>query len=527
MKIQAVILIFIFSVLSLKAQLSPGDLSNLHTHLEGISNCTQCHVLGNKVSNDKCLICHTEIQSRIILQKGYHSSSDVKGKQCSACHSEHNGKNFQLIRLDTIKFDHNLSGYSLSLPHSKKKCTDCHIGKFITDQKIKSKKSTYLGLTSDCLNCHTDYHRKTLSSACTDCHNPDSFKTAPVFTHDKAKFRLVGKHLNVDCIKCHKVQMIDGNKFQEFRGVEFANCTNCHKDPHQNKFGQNCRQCHSEESFLVVSGGAKFDHDKTDFKLEEKHLSVSCKACHKTKLTDPLKHENCTDCHADYHNNQFVKNGVSPDCSQCHTVKGFTYFTYTSQQHDMGKFPLLGSHTAVPCFECHKKEDKWNFKAIGLDCKDCHTDIHKTFIQAKYYPEENCKVCHNESRWTDITFNHSGTEFKLTGAHNKQGCRSCHFRQDSIGTPVQKFAGLSVTCTTCHVDNHNRQFEKDGATDCLRCHTTENWKASGFDHNNFAFKLDGKHKNVECSKCHKPQQIGTSVVINYKINDFKCESCHS
>ena len=76
----------------LSAQLSPGDLSNPHSNLEGISNCTQCHVLGNKQTNEKCLACHTEINERISSKKGYHSSSEVKGKQCFSCHSEHNGK---------------------------------------------------------------------------------------------------------------------------------------------------------------------------------------------------------------------------------------------------------------------------------------------------------------------------------------------------------------------------------------------------------------------------------------------------
>ena len=88
-------LALLLSCISMAGQLSPGDLSNSHSNLNGISNCTQCHVLGNKITNEKCLACHTEILSRINLKKGYHSSADVKGKQCFSCHSEHNGKNFQ------------------------------------------------------------------------------------------------------------------------------------------------------------------------------------------------------------------------------------------------------------------------------------------------------------------------------------------------------------------------------------------------------------------------------------------------
>ena len=106
--ILAGLIMMILSVNRLSAQISPGDLSNPHSKLEGISNCTQCHVLGNKQTNEKCLACHTEINERISSRKGYHSSSEVKGKQCFTCHSEHNGKNFELIRIDIEKFDHNL-----------------------------------------------------------------------------------------------------------------------------------------------------------------------------------------------------------------------------------------------------------------------------------------------------------------------------------------------------------------------------------------------------------------------------------
>lgn len=525
-KTVCLIFMLILSYIRVSGQISPGALSNPHSNLEGISNCTQCHVLGNKVSNDKCLICHTEIQSRISIKKGYHSSSDIAGKQCFTCHSEHNGKNFQLIRFDPAKFDHTLAGYNLSVPHAKQDCKVCHASKNITDPKLKAKKSTYLGLNTECLTCHADYHLRTLSSTCLNCHTDLAFIPASKFNHNNANFKLAGKHTKVDCVKCHKVEIADGKKFQQFRGIQYSNCTSCHKDPHQDKYGQNCRQCHSEESFQVVSGLKNFDHNKTNFKLEEKHLIVNCKSCHKTKFTDPLRYAKCTDCHSDYHNNQFAKNGVSPDCSVCHSVRGFTYFSYTSEQHNLGNFPLLGSHSAIPCYECHKKQEKWQFRQIGLRCIDCHSDNHKSLIQTKYYPESNCKVCHTEVRWADVTFDHSKTEFKLTGAHTGKDCRLCHFKKDDEGLVKQKFNGLATNCSSCHADNHFNQFDMGGVTDCLRCHGTDNWKASKFDHSKTAFKLDGKHINVACAKCHKPEQEGSKVYVNYKLKDFKCESCH-
>ena len=38
------------------AQISPGDLATVHAHLEGMANCTLCHTLGAKVSNENALI---------------------------------------------------------------------------------------------------------------------------------------------------------------------------------------------------------------------------------------------------------------------------------------------------------------------------------------------------------------------------------------------------------------------------------------------------------------------------------------
>ncbi len=534
-KITGILLVLTLSFFSVTAQISPGDLSTPHSHLEGISNCTQCHVLGDKVSSEKCLACHLEIKERIGQQKGYHSSSEVKGKECFVCHNDHHGKNFQLIRMDNAKFDHKLTGYSLSVPHAKRDCKDCHNTKYISDQKIKAKKYTFLGINQECLTCHADYHQKTLSPACLNCHNPDSFKPATKFNHANTKFQLAGKHINVDCIKCHKVETVGGKKFQQFRLNQSFDCAGCHKDPHKNKFGQNCNQCHNEESFQIIKGAKNFDHNKTDYKLVEKHLTVNCKACHKTKFTDPLKFRLCTDCHIDYHKKQFVKNGISPDCSQCHSLKSFTLSSYTLEQHNQSNYPLKGAHAAIPCIDCHKKQKDWNFKGIGLTCKDCHKDIHKTFIPEKNYPDANCKICHNENRWSDVSFDHSKTAFNLTAAHKKVDCRICHLtidssgaiQMDAKGNILQKFSDLSKDCSGCHADKHFKQFEKNGITVCTECHDCENWKATKFNHNNTAFRLNGKHIKVPCSKCHKPQQEGSDFYVKYKLKDYKCESCHS
>ncbi len=514
-------------VVPVYAQISPGELAKVHSHLEGISNCTQCHTLGEKVSNDKCLACHTELKVRIDQKKGYHASYQVRGKQCAGCHNDHHGLTFQIVRFDKDKFNHDLAGYRLTGAHGRKKCDDCHKAEFIKDTKIKAKKFTYLGLKTECLNCHDDYHQKTLSANCTNCHNDEKFKPASKFDHQKAKFKLAGKHEQVACADCHKTSLRNGQKFQEFKGIKATNCTNCHKDPHENKFGQNCSECHNNESFTVVGGIKNFDHDRTSFKLEGKHQNVVCKSCHKNKLTTPLNYKRCTDCHTDYHKMQFAKNGISPDCSACHNVKGFTEFSYTIEQHNTGVFPLKGAHVATPCFACHKKQEKWEFKEIGKLCKDCHLNIHQDYISDKYYPESNCEVCHTINRWNAVTFDHKKTQFELEGAHAKQSCRDCHFNNEKTGHVNQKFAGLKINCISCHNDVHAAQFESNGVTDCKKCHNSESFNpASKFDHSKTTFVLDGKHVNVACNKCHEEVTKQGVTFVLYKTNKLKCEDCH-
>ena len=196
------------------SQISPGELAKVHANLEGMSNCTKCHILGKKVSNQQCLDCHTELKVRIDLKKGYHSSSEVRGKECVTCHSDHHGLNFQIVRFEKDKFNHDLSGFNLSGAHSKQLCIKCHKPEFINDAKIKKKKFTYLGLSPACLTCHTDYHQKTLSLNCAECHDFDLFKPAKKFDHSKAKFQLSGKHQELACLACHKIGIQNEQKFR-------------------------------------------------------------------------------------------------------------------------------------------------------------------------------------------------------------------------------------------------------------------------------------------------------------------------
>lgn len=521
-----IICLIIVSLQTAFAQLSPGELTTAHEKLEGMSNCTACHEIGEKVTNAKCLACHKEITKLITDKNGYHASTDVTGKDCFACHSEHHGRKFQIVHFDTLKFDHNLTGYKLEGKHAKETCAACHKAEFIKTKISQKKGKTYLGLNTTCVSCHADYHQQTLSNDCQSCHGFDSFKPAPKFKHQNTKFQLKGKHADVACIKCHPVERKNDKDFQRFAGIAFSACTDCHKDVHENRFGQDCTKCHSETSFLTLKNKSNFDHNKTSFALVGKHQELDCKKCHKTNYTTPIKHARCADCHQDYHKGQFTQKNLTSDCKDCHNETGFQEALFTIEQHNKTDFKLEGAHAATPCFACHKKTEQWTFVNLDTRCVCCHKNIHQNQMSDKFIPDGKCQSCHSVESWNNISFDHSVTGFALEGKHKEKTCRNCHFWETEGGREEQRFKTLTASCETCHTDVHQAQFGVNGKTDCTQCHDFDNWKPDRFDHNKTRFKLEGGHKGVECRKCHVEKETGTTKYIQYKNTPLLCSSCH-
>ena len=517
----------IISLGSSQAQISPGDLSNAHAHLEGMSKCVQCHVLGESVTNAKCLTCHTEMDHLIQQKRGYHTSVEVAGKKCLECHNEHHGRNFVMVKFDKDQFKHDLAGYELKGKHARIECNDCHKVEFIKQKVSQKKGSSYLGLETKCTTCHTDRHQNSLGNDCAKCHNHEAFKPAKGFDHQKTKYALIGIHARIDCKKCHEKEIVNKDTIQRFTHALPQSCTACHTDVHKGKFGNNCLECHNQENFHQVSNLNDFNHSVTNFPLLGQHRKVKCESCHKQAYTVPIKHANCTNCHFDYHKGQFELAGESPDCNQCHTVEGFTPSLFTIEMHNEGNFKLEGSHLATPCIFCHQKEEAWNFRNVGKKCADCHEDIHKTAMDQKYYPGQRCENCHSVSAWDEVKFDHIQTKFELEGKHAEQYCRQCHYKTDESGSLKQMFLSLNQECTQCHADQHQGQFIKNGENVCERCHTFDNWEPLKFNHDSTRFALDGGHKGVDCFKCHLDVPINGVVSTNYKFVDIQCAICHA
>lgn len=511
------------------AQLSPGKLAQGHSHLEGLSNCTQCHNIGAKIAEQKCLACHKELNTRVTAKKGYHVSSAVKGKECISCHSDHHGLKFDMIRFDQKTFDHKLTGYELKGGHKISDCKKCHQADHIASPALKKKPDTFLGLDTKCLSCHEDYHQKSLSSDCASCHNFTKFKPASLFNHGKTEFPLVGAHKTVDCASCHKVEMRNGKEYQKFTVASFKNCSSCHNDVHKGAFGNQCKACHNEESFHKIVAGQGFNHSITGFTLAGKHQKLDCRECHEKSfgLGGHFKEfkakdvNDCRICHKDVHEGKFGNKCL--DCHNQNSFKSGKTPKLDNFDHSSTGFVLLGKHQQVDCRTCHKQDLT---TAMAHDkCMDCHKDYHEGDFSTKNQLYPDCASCHKETGFMPSTFTleqHEKSTFVLDGAHQATPCNACHMKENKW-----EFNLPNQLCKDCHEDIHQAYMDVKyyGETSCKNCHQTEAWSIVTFDHGSTDWPLEGKHASIGCAKCHFDEKSGQRV---QKFRDLQgtCVNCH-
>lgn len=531
---------------SLFAQLSPGKLHQVHKDLEGVENCTKCHVSGKKLTPGRCLDCHKLLKARIDKGEGLHANKDFK--ECQKCHIEHQGRKSQLIywKEGRDNFNHEKTGFKLEGAHAKLKCEKCHNeNNIVNKEKLKKQKKdlnhTFLGLDQRCLSCHIDEHRGQLAENCTNCHNLEAWKPAPRFDHAKTKFILTGKHQKVECQKCHVVKtdkvIGEDKSYLNFKIQKFNRCLDCHKDQHQGRFGKKCEKCHTTRGWKDYNQ-RQFNHDLTPFPLKGRHKTVECAKCHKNPANWRIaRYQQCIDCHENYHIGQFKDAQKARKCETCHTVEGFSPAKFTMEDHEKTDYPLKGAHKAVPCILCHKKVKRKNntftqqFKFSSTRCAACHKDPHGGQVdrykkmKSQQKKMDGCEHCHSVEGWNLITFAHSLTKFNLEGRHQEVACQACH-KPDK--RTVVRFSGIAQQCENCHEDKHHGQFKADnGQTDCNRCHSPSGWKAEKFNHDRDArFKLTGAHQKVACKSCHPVEGQGKQKFVRYKPLAFSCQACH-
>lgn len=541
-----------------RAQLiSPGRLSAAHADLEGIRNCTSCHALGNQgVDAARCLGCHEPLKARIDAGRGYHAR--LTARNCGDCHKEHFGRDFALVRLDEDRFDHAQTGYRLTGAHPGADCRSCHRPAFIADAGVRAAKGradalarTFLGLSTRCTSCHTPdspHQGQFDGQNCADCHTTADWEGAEAFDHDRARFRLAGRHRQVDCGGCHpQARTPGGEAFTRFEGIASANCSSCHRDAHGGAFGADCQGCHSPAGWQQVRNfdEGRFDHAATGFALVGRHAALACASCHARPArrdaeiavafvpgteahTYPrLRVEDCQSCHTDYHDGAFADAPGEAACDGCHGQDGWTPVAFGLARHaEDTRFPLEGAHLVVPCAACHAPEGgPPTFVFDDLACQNCHADDNPHGTQfADASGTTVCAECHTPDAWSFEDFDHAATGFPLEGAHETVGCDGCH-RPDPAAPAV--FRGLETTCASCHADPHRGQFAD---RTCETCHTVQGFAraAGAFDHGQTRFPLTGAHRGLDCASCHRPETAPDGdAFIRFHPLGTACKDCHS
>jgi hypothetical protein len=365
------------------------------------------------------------------------------------------------------------------------RCLACHAD-------VKTQIATNTGLhgvvsagDDDCRQCHKDH--RGAKGVLTEFRADEAL-------HERTRFSLAQHTVQADgspfeCKACH------ANGYTHF---DQAVCTDCHAKldaafmtQHAADYGSDCLGCHDGAAKL-----AAFDHSKSAFPLDGKHLDLACRACHSGRQQLAGLPVACDGCHAadDPHQGKLGR-----ECGSCHTKAGWTPASF---DHASTGFPLTGKHEGVPCLDCHTDR---TFAAAGSACNGCHAkdDTH----QGKFGTD--CAGCHQATAWKDETFDHSKSAFPLDGKHAGVACLDCHAGPG--------FAVAGSTCDSCHAkdDAHEGRF----GTDCAGCHQATAWKDVTFDHSKSAFPLDGKHTGVACLECHAGP--------GFAVAGSTCGACHS
>ncbi|MCP9767384.1 hypothetical protein EGI22_05640 [Lacihabitans sp. LS3-19] len=479
-------------------------LTGAHANIAG--DCAKCHQGGVANTPTDCYSCHTNDYTS--AKNPDHANLGMS-TDCAGCHTTNPG-------WSPTSFDHNRF-FPLTGGHAivASDCNKCHNG------------SNYKNPPTDCNSCHNANYQSAaspnhvtlgLSTDCISCHTTDPGWRPSTFNHDNY-YQLTGAHAAIatNCVQCHTAGVTNTPN----------DCNSCHNanyqsaaNPNHNTLGfsTDCASCHTTNPGWRPS---TFNHDNY-YQLTGAHASVAsnCVQCHAAGVANTPT--DCNSCHnANYKasvNPNHNTLGFSTDCASCHTTNpGWRPSTFNHDNY----YQLTGAHAAVAnnCVQCHAG----GVTNTPTDCNSCHSAAFESATNPNHAASgfsRDCAFCHSTTPgWRPSTFNHNNV-YPLTGAHANiaSSCTSCHVGGNFNNTPTD--------CNSCHSGAYNSASNPNHAAsgfsrDCASCHTTNpGWRPSTFNHNNF-YPLTGAHANIasSCTSCHAGG--------NFNNTPTDCNSCHS
>lgn len=262
-----------------------------------------------------------------------------------------------------------------------------------------------------------------------------------------------------------------------------------------------CRDCHFEHrgatASLTEMGDNVFPHEELGYSLKGHQLTVKneafvCSDCHGEDIST-FASDSCQTCHSeiDVVFTQAHLFSFGSECLACHD--GVDRYG-DDFDHNALPFQLIGGHTEASCTGCHlDARSIVDLQSAPQDCYSCHyqQDEH----QGQFGTQ--CEACHTPNDWEAVSFDHSLSNFPLTGAHVTVNCEDCHLNDTFVGT--------QSSCVSCHAEpvEHLGQF----GIDCVACHTTTAWTPATFT-GNHTFPLNywragnGLMRNMSSNQLH-------------------------
>jgi hypothetical protein len=484
---------------SVETLLMPGKVIRSHEKWE--EKCGSCHDRsGTHTQSSLCLDCHKDIATDLRTHHGFHGRMSNAGEgECRACHTEHKGRDADIVQLGRAQFDHKVTEFALEGAHVALACESCH-----------KKGEAWAKAPVSCAGCHKndDVHRGQFTQSCGECHSSMSWSGGR-FDHDKTDFKLTGAHQSITCNACH----IAGHYHPTPKA-----CNACHEtdDEHRGSRGLDCGRCHTTTEWKT----AKYDHLKeTGFALIGSHGKLDCLTCHRSGNYKEKIPKDCNGCHRadDAHAGRF-----GGKCEDCHDNERWKPVDYDHLGRH--KFALIGAHAKISCYACHSASTAK--QKLGKDCVDCHRseDPHGGKVKG------GCEACHGQDSWrAGISFDHDLSSYPLLGLHRVVSCVQCH--------TTLAYAAAPTICIDCHSreDVHKGGLGKK----CESCHSPNGWAQWNFNHaKETGFALLGGHANLKCADCHQeaPGTVKTSpLCISCHRKDDRhlgaygsqCERCHT
>ncbi len=104
----------------------PGAVVAGHAKLE--KKCGNCHeAFSPRSQTGLCLACHKDILADRQMTSGLHGRQpDATKQECTHCHTDHEGRDADIVQLDRETFNHAFTNFQLRDAHKAVQCVGCH-----------------------------------------------------------------------------------------------------------------------------------------------------------------------------------------------------------------------------------------------------------------------------------------------------------------------------------------------------------------------------------------------------------------